>query len=90
MTCRVCGYRAENLTSHVTTEHPALIGTYRETYPGAELGALRSPVRDKAAIRGVARSPAFRQKVSRGKTATLDAQVLTRFRLTQRREDLAG
>jgi hypothetical protein len=56
VTCRVCGYRAENLTSHVQNEHPTLIGTYRDTYPGAELVALRSPVRDKAAIRGVART----------------------------------
>lgn len=70
VTCRVCGYRAENLTSHIQNEHPDLIGTYRDAYPGAELVALRSPVRDKAAIRGVARTLAFRQKVSRGKLAS--------------------
>lgn len=69
VSCRVCGYRAENLTSHITTEHPALIGTYRATYLGAEIVALRSPIRDKAAIRGVPRSWSFRMKVSRGKLA---------------------
>lgn len=68
--CRVCGHRAENLTSHITKEHPLLVGTYRHTYPGAELVALCSSVRDKTAIRGVPRPPAFKFRVSQGKLAS--------------------
>jgi len=70
VTCRVCGHRAENLTSHITKDHPHLLGTYRNAYPGAELVALCSPVRDKMATRGVPRSFAFKLRVSQGKLAS--------------------
>lgn len=70
VTCRVCGHRAENLTSHITKEHPALIGTYRAIYPMAQMVAFCSLVRDKTAIRGAPRASVFRQRVSRGKLAS--------------------
>ena len=84
--CRVCGYRAENLTSHVQNDHPDLIGTYRDTYPGAEIVSLRSPIRDKAAIRGVPRTLGFRRKMSKSLKALnrilrLTPALLLGFRL---------
>ena len=69
VTCRVCGHRAENLTSHITKDHPHLVGTYRNTYPGADVIARKSAVRVKDALRGRARSIVFRQRVSQGKRA---------------------
>jgi predicted transcriptional regulator len=48
ITCRECGYRAGNLTSHLQHAHPG----YREKYPDAMVVCLNSPVRDKSALKG--------------------------------------
>lgn len=71
VSCRACGdYRADNLTSHIQSAHPNLVGTYKNTYPGSFLVALSSGVRDKISIRGVPRPYGFGQKVSFGKLAS--------------------
>ena len=49
--CRVCLCRAENLTSHIQSAHPRLVGKYADQYPSALLVATGSKVRDKSAIR---------------------------------------
>jgi len=67
VTCRGCGYRAENLTSHIQNSHPDLVGRYQEAHPGAKVMALKSAIRVKATLRGQARSVGFRLRVSRGK-----------------------
>ena len=89
VTCRVCGHRAENLTSHITKEHPALIGTYRETYPMALLWASSVKV-SRASLRGIRRSPQFRKRVSLGKTLSLSYGALSRFRLQSGKVSLGG
>lgn len=61
--CLECGYRAENLTSHVQNAHH----DYRANHPNAPMVALMSAVRDKTAIRGVVRSPEFGQKIREAK-----------------------
>jgi len=48
VTCVECGYRGENLTSHLQNAHP----TYREDHPEALVVALNSAVRDKTALQG--------------------------------------
>lgn len=80
VTCRVCGYHAENLTSHLQSVHRDLLGAfprrftpYKLAYPGAEVVARTSKVRDKKAIRGTLRSSEFRQKVALGKTGQTHA-----------------
>lgn len=58
--CLDCGYKAENLTSHIMSEHP----TYRERYPNALVVALNSSMRDKTHLIGQKRSLETRQKMS--------------------------
>jgi transcription elongation factor Elf1 len=58
--CDVCGYRAENLTSHIQNHHPELAGRY----PGQVI-AERSAVRDKSALKGRPLSAKTRAKMSR-------------------------
>jgi predicted transcriptional regulator len=81
VTCRACGYRAENLTSHLQSIHPELLGTYREVYLGALINALISGVRDKTMIRGVPRSEEFAQKVSAGKVTQFSVEDYLPFRM---------
>lgn len=71
VSCRACGHKTLNLTSHLLSEHPSLVGVYKETYPGAEVLCLGSTLRDKTSIRGVPRSDEFKQKVSKGKMGYL-------------------
>lgn len=58
--CVECGYRAENLTSHITNAHP----TYREDYPEVVIVALNSPIRDKSELRGRVLSEETRRRMS--------------------------
>ncbi len=60
VTCLDCGYRAENLTAHITHEHP----DYRDRHPEALVVALGSAVRDKSALVGRKLSEETRQKMS--------------------------
>lgn len=76
--CVECGYRAENLTSHITNAHP----NYRKNYPDVVIVALNSPIRDKSAIRGIPLSEETRKKMSEmagrwnaGLTAFTDERV---------------
>lgn len=62
--CLECGYRAENLTSHIQNAHST---GYSERHPDALIVALSSAVRDKTAIRGVIRPPEFGQKIREAK-----------------------
>jgi len=78
--CGVCGHKAENLTSHVTAEHPELVGRYQEVYPGALLVALGSTVRDKTALRGLKRPEGFGRKISESKTLGLTAEDFEPYR----------
>jgi len=57
----VCGHKAENLTSHIRSVHPELVGCY----PGRII-AERSAVRDKTALKGLVRSAETRAKMSAG------------------------
>lgn len=79
VTCQVCGYRAENLTSHVQNIHPELVGKYRDVYPGGRMVSIASRVRDKSVLRGMRRSEAFRRKVSQGKMQYLPRGVLQHY-----------
>jgi len=65
--CLECGYRAENLTSHIQNAHPG----YRERHPDAYMVALGSAVRDKSALKGRRRSPEFKQAIREAKTIGL-------------------
>lgn len=67
VTCLDCGYRTENLTSHVQNAHP----DYRGRHPDAYVVALGSAIRDKIAIRGVPRTPEFGQKIREAKLLNL-------------------
>ncbi len=76
--CVECGYRAENLTSHIYHAHP----NYRRDHPDAVVVALKSPVRDKTLLRGRPISEETRQKMSdlagrwnAGLTADTDERV---------------
>lgn len=60
VTCVECGYRAENLTSHLQHEHPG----YRKRHPDAMVVALGSAVRDKTSLQGRTLSEETRQKMS--------------------------
>lgn len=60
ITCLDCGYKAENLTSHVHSVHPG----YRERHGDAPLVALQSAVRDKTALQGKVLSEGTRQRMS--------------------------
>lgn len=40
--CRQCGYRGANLTSHLQSKHPELVGQYMAVYPGALINAQQS------------------------------------------------
>ncbi len=60
VTCVKCGYRAENLTSHVQNAHPDLTGRY----PGTIM-AQNCAARDKTALKGKPLSPKTREKMSR-------------------------
>jgi len=60
VTCVECGYRAENLTSHIQNAHP----TYRKDHPEVLVVALNSKVRDKSALQGVPLSTETRRKMS--------------------------
>jgi len=48
VTCKICGYRAENLCSHIQNAHP----NYRDLYPDALIVALKSEVRNKDFLKG--------------------------------------
>jgi len=54
-----CGYRAENLTSHVQHAHPEWVGCYP-----AQMVAASSAVRDKTALQGRTLPPETRTKMS--------------------------
>ena len=76
--CVECGYRAENLTSHIYNAHP----TYRTDHPEMVVVALLSPLRDKTLLKGVPLSEETRQRMSdmagrwnAGLTALTDARV---------------
>ena len=60
ITCLDCGYRAENLTSHVQNAHH----NYRVRHPNALMVALQSAVRDKTALRGKVLSDETKQRMS--------------------------
>ena len=60
VTCLECGYRAENLTSHIQNAHPG----YRQQHPKALMVALSSAIRDKSVLRGRRLSDETRQKMS--------------------------
>ena len=45
--CRICNYRAENLTSHIRSEHPDFEGYYLDIFPGSDIIALNSSIRVK-------------------------------------------
>ena len=64
VTCQTCGCRAENLTSHVSSEHPDLVGHYMEVHPEHLLVALNSAVRDKTALKGKTLSDATKALMS--------------------------
>jgi hypothetical protein len=71
VTCKACGYRAENLTSHLQSVHEELLGgEYQRKYPGSLINALHSGVRDKTLVRGAKRPEGFGAKVSSGKRKT--------------------
>ncbi len=59
VTCQGCGYRAENLTSHLQNAHPEWVGCY----PG-QIVATNSAVRDKTALKGRALSEETKAKMS--------------------------
>jgi predicted transcriptional regulator len=65
VTCQVCGHRAENLTSHVSSEHCELVGRYEALHPNSKLVALNSKVRDKTALKGSTVSDATKALMSR-------------------------
>jgi len=46
--CQVCGHKANNLNSHIMSEHPELVGKYVVVYPGSLISSLKSPIRDKS------------------------------------------
>lgn len=60
VTCRECGHRAVNLTSHFQNAHPS----YREDHPEAPIVALNAKTRDKTALRGRKLSAETREKMS--------------------------
>jgi predicted transcriptional regulator len=60
VTCLDCGYRAENLTSHLLNAHP----DYRSRHPDALVVALCSSVRDKTALQGRTLSSEVRARMS--------------------------
>lgn len=46
VTCRVCGeYRATNLSSHLQSLHPEVVGSYLKAYPGALINSVQSGTR---------------------------------------------
>ena len=59
VTCVKCGYRAENLTSHVQNAHPELVGCYPR-----QILASNSAVRDKTALKGRILSDEVKAKMS--------------------------
>ena len=79
VTCRACGYRAENLCSHLQSAHPELVGKYGKTYPGAFIVALGSSIRDKVALRGLVRPPEFGQKIAATKRIDLTPEDFEPF-----------
>ncbi len=74
--CRGCGYRAENLTSHIQNAHPEWVGCY----PGS-IVAKCSAVRDKTVLRGRKLSQETKARMAasagwnRGLTKGTDARV---------------
>ena len=81
VTCQACGYRAENLTSHVYTEHKELVGRYEAIHPNHKIVALHSAVRDKSALKGRKISDETRARMAasagwnRGLTKETDERV---------------
>lgn len=73
--CLDCGYKADNLNSHIMSAHP----TYRNQYPDAPVVALRSALRDKRALKGLRRSADFKRRVSEAKTLGLTLQDFSVF-----------
>jgi DNA-directed RNA polymerase subunit RPC12/RpoP/transposase-like protein/Zn-finger nucleic acid-binding protein len=64
VTCQVCGYRAENLTSHVNSEHRELVGRYESVHPNSKLIALSSKIHGPSALRGRTLSDEIKTKMS--------------------------
>lgn len=62
--CQKCGYKAENLTSHIQNAHPNLVGVYSRIYPGFTVVALESNVRDKSLLIGRVLSDSTKQLMS--------------------------
>jgi hypothetical protein len=62
--CRECGHRAENLTSHVQSAHPELVGRYHVVHGASPMVAFGSSIRDKAALRGRTLSDETRDRMS--------------------------
>jgi predicted transcriptional regulator len=60
VTCLDCGYRAENLVSHILSAHQ----DYRVRYPESEIVSLNSAIRDKTHLKGVPLSDSVRKKMS--------------------------
>jgi len=60
VTCRECGYKAENLCSHIQNSHP----NYRKDYPDALIVSLNSKVRDKSLLIGRKHSEETKIKMS--------------------------
>lgn len=79
VTCLECGYRSENLTSHINNEHP----NYREKHPKALIVSLSSSVRDKTHLIGKKHTDTTKKKMSEnagkwnlGLTKETDIRVL--------------
>ena len=81
VTCQVCGHRAENLTSHVSSEHRELVGRYESIHPNSKLIALSSKIHGPSVLRGRTLSDEVKAKMSasagwnRGLTKETDARV---------------
>lgn len=84
--CMECGYRAENLTGHISSSHP----DYRERHPNAQVVASGSAVRDKTLLKGRPLSAETRERMSRnagrwnaGLTKETDERVANHSRKMQ-------
>ena len=82
VTCRVCGYRAENLVMHLRHAHPGL--DYSTTFPDDEVMALSCAARDASYLQGTTLSEETKQKMSenagrwnKGLTKETDERVAT-------------
>ena len=79
MTCKICGWVAENLTSHIMFEHN--IKEYRQNYPHDSMTSLNAGNRDKTKVIGRKNTPETIQKMknsagwNRGLTSRTDIRV---------------